>query len=69
MEKGDLVHITLLNSSMSVYVVEIREISESGISGKFKVIWLGEEDKEFHKDDGLFFWSQITKLQVVNKVI
>ena len=69
MEKGDTVKITLLNSSMSIYVVEIREISESGISGKFKVIWLGEEDKKWGKDDGLFFWSQITKLEVVNKVI
>ena len=69
MEKGDTVKITLLNSSMSIYVVEIREISESGISGKFKVIWLGEEDKEWGKDDGLFFWSQIAKLEVVNKVI
>lgn len=69
MEKGDLVRITLLNSSTSIYVVEIREISQSGISGKFKVVWLGEEDKEWGKDDGLFLWSQITKLQVVNKVI
>jgi hypothetical protein len=69
MEKGDTVKITLLNSSMSIYVVEIREISESGISGKFKVIWLGEEDEEWGECDGLFFWSQITKLEVVNKVI
>jgi hypothetical protein len=69
MEKGDTVNITLLNSSMSIYVVEIREISESGISGKFKLIWLGEEDEAWGKDDGLFFWSQITRLEVVNKVI
>ena len=54
---------------MSGYVVQIREISERGISGKFKVIWDGEEQKEGSEEDGLFLWSQISKLEVVNKAI
>ena len=69
MEKGDAVCIRLGGSLMSGYVVQIREISERGISGKFKVIWDGEKQKEWSEEDGLFLWSQISKLEVVNKAI
>ena len=64
MEIGDTVSIKLFNSKLSSYIVTIRSISEAGISGKFKVIWMGEEDPNWGKDDGLFFWSQITELKV-----
>ena len=64
MKIGDTVHIKINGSKLSSYIVTVREISENGISGKFKVIWAGEEDKNWGKDDGLFFWSQITELKV-----